>query len=234
MWSCLLADKPWSGELKNLKKNGEYYWVDVHIEPMFNHENEKTGYIAIRHDITDKKRIEEISITDELTGALNRRHFDKKLKTEMSRSKRDQKFLCMLMLDADNFKKYNDTYGHQAGDKILQIMVKGMKDTFQRAGDYIYRLGGEEFAVLFQTDTIEQAEVISNKLRQYIYDLDIEHSGNPPFNRVTVSGGLMAIDPNNVYIEEEIYKYADTSLYRAKQKGRNRIEVHEEDEIELF
>ena len=111
------------------------------------------------------------------------------------------------MVDVDHFKKYNDTYGHPAGDKVLQSLVNSMENVFKRAGDYIYRLGGEEFAVLFQTDTLEQAIKISNKLREHIYKLKMEHSGNLPYEVLTISGGLMMINPDSTYIEEEIYKY---------------------------
>lgn len=233
MWTTIQAGRSWNGEVKNLKKDGDYYWVDVHIDPVIEN-GEITGYLAIRQDITDRKRIEDISVTDDLTGAFNRRHFDQTLQVEMERAKRENFFLNMLMIDADNFKKYNDTYGHQAGDKILQEIVKAMKNTFRRAGDNVYRLGGEEFAVLFHTETPENAFIISDRLRQNIYDLNLDHTANKPQDRVTVSCGLMTIDPNITYIEEEIYKYADTALYLAKQNGRNRIEVHEEGEVELF
>lgn len=234
MWKNLADGKAWHGELKKRAKNGDGYWVEMSIEPSYDSKEKMVGYITIQQDITDKKRIEELTITDELTGAYNRRHFDKTLKVEMDRAKRNKDYLCLLMVDVDNFKKYNDTYGHQAGDWILKGIVKHMKATFQRAGDYCFRLGGEEFGILFHTQDEEQAMTISNKLREAIFENDIEHTGNLPYQRLTISGGLMALNPNEVYIEDEIYKYADEALYRAKNNGRNRIEIHEEGEIEIF
>lgn len=233
-WETLNRGKTWSGELEKQDKQGHRFWVQVSAEPVYDSDRKCTGYISIQQDITDKKRIEELTITDDLTGAFNRRYFDQNLKVEMDRARRSKHFLCMLMIDADNFKSYNDTYGHQAGDWVLKGIVTQMKETFKRAGDSCYRLGGEEFAVLFHTQSPEQAEQVSNSLRQAIFDNNIEHSGNPPHQRLTISGGLMALDPKRVYIEEEIYKYADEALYRAKKQGRNRIEIHTEGEIELF
>ena len=233
LWATIRSGRSWTGEVKERKKDGSVYWVLIHIDPIIDN-GEISSFFTIRQDITDKKHIEAISVTDTLTGALNRRHFDQNLKIEVSRSKRDKKGLCLLMVDVDHFKKYNDTYGHPAGDKVLQSLVNSMENVFKRAGDYIYRLGGEEFAVLFQTDTLEQAIKISNKLREHIYKLKMEHSGNLPYEVLTISGGLMMINPDSTYIEEEIYKYADNSLYQAKELGRNRIIVHQEGEVELF
>lgn len=235
LWQTIKSGKTWNGEVKNLKKNGEFYWVDVHIDPIKNHSGEVTGYIAVRHDITDKKHIEALTITDELTGAYNRRHYNQVLSVEIDRAKRDGQFLCFLMIDADNFKKYNDTYGHQSGDEVLKTIVESMNKTFKRAGDYIFRLGGEEFAVLFRVEQEDNARTVSEIARKALYDCNIPHSGNPPHQRVTISMGLMILDPSKAYIEDEIYKYADEALYKAKENGRNRVELHEtEDDIELF
>jgi diguanylate cyclase (GGDEF)-like protein/PAS domain S-box-containing protein len=234
LWKTISSGDTWHGELHNLNKSGHSYWVDATIEPSINEKAEMVGYIAIQQDITDKKRIEELTITDDLTGVYNRRHFDQSLRREMDRARRTKQYLCMLMIDADNFKKYNDTYGHQAGDWVLKGIAKQMKSTFKRAGDMSFRLGGEEFAVLFHVEEKALAIKISNLFREGIFDNNIEHSRNTPHQRLTISGGLMILEPNKVYIEEEIYKYADEALYRAKNNGRNRIEIHQEGEVEFF
>jgi len=235
LWKTIQSGKHWSGEIKNLKKDGSFYWVDVQIDSIKDEAGDITGYVAVRQDITDKKRIESLTITDELTGAFNRRYYNQVLKNEIDRAKRDNQFLCFLMMDADHFKKYNDTYGHQAGDEVLRSIVSVMKTNFKRAGDYVFRLGGEEFAVLFRTDTAEQACLVSETARKMMFECHIDHSGNPPFNYVTLSMGLMVMEPSQDYIPEEIYKYADEALYTAKEKGRNCIVKHEtDDNIELF
>lgn len=235
LWSTIKSGKSWQGEIKNLKKCGGYYWVKLNIDAIKNSKGDITGFVAIREDITDKKRIEKLTVTDELTGAYNRRYYNQYLTPEIKRARRDKQFLVFLMADLDHFKKYNDTYGHQAGDEVLKTTVATMQNIFQRAGDYVFRLGGEEFAVIYRAKTPAQAIDVAEKLRQAIFNLNTKHTGNIPYNRVTVSMGLMLLDPNEYYAEDEIYKYADQSLYKAKNNGRNCIKVHETDnDIEYF
>jgi len=157
MWHTIQSGQSWEGEIKNLKKNGETYWVNINIDPIRNTDNEVTGYLSINRDITDHKHIESLTITDELTGAYNRRFYNQTLPVEIDRARRDKHFLCLMMIDVDNFKKYNDTYGHQEGDKVLKEIVASCKSSFQRAGDFVFRLGGEEFAVLFTVDEAEKS-----------------------------------------------------------------------------
>ncbi len=235
LWQTIQSGQVWQGEIKSLKKNGDFYWVDASIEPMRDSNGDVTGYMAVRQDITDKKHVENLTITDELTGAYNRRYYNQVLSIEIDRAKRDGYYLAFLMIDADNFKKYNDTYGHQAGDEVLKSIVETMNDCFKRAGDFVFRLGGEEFAVLYHVHDAVHAESVAEKSRQAMVDLNIEHSGNPPYHCVTLSMGLMVLEPDKEYITEEIYKYADEALYKAKQNGRNRVELcSTEDDIELF
>lgn len=236
LWNTVQRGDEWKGEVKNRKKDGSFYWVDVNIKPNMNVTGEIVGYTAVRQDITDKKRIEELTITDELTGAYNRRYYNQILNDEINRARRNHKWLGFLMVDADNFKKYNDSYGHQAGDDVLKSITKALTDTFRRGGDFVFRLGGEEFAVLYETEKQEQLLLVAERSLQAMYDMNIGHTGNPPHDRVTLSMGLMCLDPEQTYVNEEIYKYADEALYHAKQNGRNRIELVEssEDDVELF
>lgn len=236
LWSVISQGHEWKGEVKNRKKDGNAYWVELYIKPNKDETGQVVGHSAVSQDITDKKRLEELTITDELTGAYNRRFYNQVLEQEINRAKRNRLWVGFLMVDADNFKKYNDSYGHQAGDEVLQSIVKVLNDGFRRGGDYVFRLGGEEFAVLFTTESKAQLFAVAERSRQAMFDLNIEHSGNAPHYRVTVSMGLMELDPDLNYVSEEIYKYADEALYRAKQNGRNVLEAVEpdNDDIELF
>jgi len=235
LWKTIQSGLSWTGEVQNVKKNGETYWVKINIDPIRNNNGEITGYLSINRDITDHKRIESLTITDELTGAYNRRFYNRTLPVEIDRARRDNHFLCLMMIDVDNFKKYNDTYGHQEGDEVLKQIVNSSKECFQRAGDFVFRLGGEEFAILFSVDEAEKARAIAERCRTVIQDKNIAHSGNDPYFVITVSVGIMIMDPTQTYITEEIYKYADEALYTAKRNGRNNVVVHEtDDDIELF
>lgn len=224
MWNTIQQGKTWSGEIKNKKKSGDYYWVKTSISPNYNN-NEHIGYTAIRQDISDKKMVEKISITDGLTDIYNRRHFDNLFPEVIKTSRRDNELVCFLIMDVDHFKQYNDTYGHQMGDDVLISLATSLKNNLKRDDDYCFRLGGEEFGVLFKSDSKQKAEIIANDLRISIEDLKIEHKGNSVSSFVTVSMGLVCLrsQDQDIVNEDQVYKMADDLLYKAKESGRNKV-----------
>lgn len=226
MWETITNNETWNGEVKNIKKNGSLYWANTTIFPIFSDENIKTGYIAIRQDITDKKRIEELSITDELTKLYNRRYFNEVFERELRRVQRDTKSITFLMLDVDHFKLYNDTYGHQEGDIVLAKIGKILGEFANRAGDYAFRLGGEEFGLLYQSDDTQKAEEYAINITNAIENLQIPHANNTASNFVTASIGVVFKDSQENITPNEMYKIADDSLYLAKEMGRNRVQIH--------
>lgn len=226
MWDTISNGDIWSGEIKNRKKSGGFYWVKVTISPDFDFFNNIIGYTAIRQDITDKKRIEEISVKDGLTGLYNRRHFDDMFYRQINIGKRNKKLLVFMIMDIDNFKKYNDTYGHQAGDTALQRVSNTLKRTFNRSDDYVFRLGGEEFAVLLFADTVAIGKHLADRLRQRVSSLGIEHSQNSDKGVVTISIGIYNKFPDDISSVDEIYRDADRALYQAKESGRDTVAVY--------
>ncbi|WP_121628200.1 GGDEF domain-containing response regulator [Poseidonibacter antarcticus] len=224
LWSTLDKNLIWEGELENKRKDVSTYWLKLAIHPDFDIANgQKIGYTFIMQDITDKKRIEEISLHDELTKLYNRRHFNQVLHNELNRAKRDKKTLSFMMLDVDYFKFYNDTYGHQEGDKVLCKISKVLNSFCKRAGDFAFRLGGEEFGILFSELSQKEAEIFANVIRKAIENLKIPHEKNVISNVVTISIGLLTILYNEEITEIEIYKKADDLLYKAKETGRNKV-----------
>ncbi|QOY50980.1 diguanylate cyclase [Candidatus Sulfurimonas baltica] len=225
LWKTINSGKVWNGELLNRKKDGSGYWVAATVTPQFDSDGTLHCFTAVRQDITDKKNIEILSITDSLTNLYNRRYFNTTIEKEISRAKRDGKYLGFLMMDIDHFKLYNDTYGHQKGDIVLQEIGKVLTEYTQRASDFSFRLGGEEFGILFsglnESDSLEFAQ---NVLKA-IEDLKIEHKRNTASKYVTASAGLI-IRKNEILLNcEETYLLADKLLYKAKEKGRNRVEL---------
>ena len=230
LWETIISDKSWNGELKNIRKNGDFYWTQTIISPVFNELGEKIAYTAIIHDTTDKKAIEEISIIDGLTGIYNRRYFNEILPKVINSAKRENKLIHFIMMDIDHFKRYNDNYGHQMGDNVLIQVAKTLKESLNSADDYCFRLGGEEFGILFQSKSNEQSIIFTDTIRKSIEDLHIPHSGNSASPYVTASFGLISQEANDIQsIEEiykqadEIYKQADDLLYKAKESGRNKV-----------
>ncbi|MDD2781314.1 diguanylate cyclase [Sulfuricurvum sp.] len=227
LWESIKENKVWRGELKNRTKDGGYYWVDATIYPIYDDEGRKIGYTAIRQDISDKKRLEEIAITDALTGIYNRRHFNTLFPRFLSSAKRNSDFICFAIMDVDHFKDYNDTYGHQKGDEVLIQVAHEIKKRTVRADDYCFRLGGEEFGLIFRCDDLDKSLLFVNSIREGIENLSIEHCKNSVAECVTISIGLICINGSLVANETHLYAAADKCLYQAKAAGRNRVVLGE-------
>lgn len=224
LWETISKGKIWKGEIKNLKKDGNYYWVKAIIEPNFSKEGKIIGYSAIRYDITDKKLIEILSITDGLTNIYNRRYFDEIFPKIINSAKRKNELISFLFMDIDHFKLYNDNYGHQKGDDVLVKFATCLKESLHRSSDFAFRLGGEEFAIVYQMDTKEKAIEFANTIKNNIEDLKIKHEFNSVSPYITASMGLICKNAND--IDDKIYKQADDLLYEAKRNGRNQIKVN--------
>lgn len=225
LWETISSGETWKGEIKNKKKNNDCYWVKASVSPIFDNKKRIIAYTSIREDITDKKRIEEISITDGLTNIYNRRYFDEVFPKIINSAKRKNELVAFLFMDIDHFKQYNDNYGHQKGDEVLIKFATCLKESLNRSSDIAFRLGGEEFAVVYQSDTKEKAIEFANIIKSNIEDLKIKHEFNSASHYITASMGLICKNAND--IDDKIYKQADDLLYEAKRSGRNQIKVNE-------
>ena len=223
LWKTISSDKTWTGEIKNLRKDGGYYWNLQSIYPVYDNFGKKIGYTSIGQDVTDKKRVEELSITDALTSIYNRRHFNELFPKIIHSAKRDNTLVSFLIMDIDFFKQYNDTYGHQMGDTTLIKLAECLKKSLRRADDYCFRLGGEEFGIIFNTDAKDKAVLFANDVRQNVESMQIEHSASSASTYVTVSIGLVCKRANEIDSSDAMYKEADDLLYKAKELGRNRV-----------
>ncbi len=227
MWKTISSGEIWRGEMKNRKKDGSFYWIDSVISPDNDINGNRIGYTAIRTDITDKKKVEEIAITDGLTSLFNRRHFDNIFTQQIEISRRVKGMLAFVLMDIDHFKQYNDTYGHQDGDTTLKLVAKALRITLKRPDDYTFRLGGEEFGLLYHISNEDDGYAIADEARKNIENLKIEHRGNSASKYVTISSGLYVIKADDLNSEDMIYKKSDEALYVAKQSGRNRVSTVE-------
>lgn len=227
LWSTIQSGQIWEGEIKNIAKNKEYYWVKATISPKRDANGLITGYRSFRQVITDHKRVQELSITDGLTHLYNRRYFNEVLPKEIKRSLRQGEMLSFLMLDVDHFKRYNDTYGHQAGDAVLEQIGNALQTQFKRGEDFVFRLGGEEFGVIYIAQNVHNSRNIAQELCARIEALKIPHQANDVSAFVTASIGVVILDgtqPDASSLDEaELYKQADQALYRAKENGRNQV-----------
>jgi diguanylate cyclase (GGDEF)-like protein len=164
-------------------------------------------------------RLAELASTDALTGVANRRCFDMVLDDEWKRGARVRAPLALLMIDADHFKQFNDSHGHQAGDAALQLIAGSLRAVARRAGDCAARYGGEEFALILPNTTAEQACIVADRLRA---DVASRAAATSPGD-ITVSIGVAAAVPHRGRAPGALIEAADAALYRAKQAGRDRV-----------
>ncbi|CAN5851372.1 hypothetical protein BH20ACI4_BH20ACI4_12890 [soil metagenome] len=162
---------------------------------------------------------EQLSVTDGLTGLLNRRYLEERLTEETNRSNRYGYPMSLMMIDVDEFKSYNDRFGHPEGDHALQIIAHGLKDTL-RGADVAVRYGGEEFSILLPQTTSEEAHTIAERIRQKIETTQFPH------RKVTISIGIASCS-HIVCTPAEVIKAADKALYEAKHQGRNNVQIYE-------
>ncbi len=167
-------------------------------------------------------KLQAISTTDELTGLANRRLFDKILDREYGHAQRENSHLSLLMIDVDYFKKYNDHYGHLAGDACLKRVAEVLASQSQRASDLVARYGGEEFVVISPTTDMEQALLFAQALTKRVVAAKLAHCKSP-FGYVTISVGVATLEAKQSVSKEDLLLEADQALYRAKQSGRNRV-----------
>lgn len=188
------------------------------------------GVIAIlftsRKLLDAYKTIQEQAYFDSLTGVANRRSFSETLVKEYRRSHRDKQPLSIIMCDIDNFKAYNDTYGHGCGDECLEKVAKNIGASLTRAGDLCARYGGEEFVLLLANTTVEGASHVAERVRRNVEQMNIAHEKSLPFGVVTVSVGVATSDYNEEGSQEELVGKADAALYEAKNNGRNNVQFY--------
>ncbi len=165
--------------------------------------------------------LQSASITDSLTQIKNRRYFDYKLSNEFRRAHRDKTPLSLMLIDIDFFKKFNDQYGHQAGDDVLKKVATRIQEITHRPGDTVARYGGEEFTVLLSDTSLEGALLVAECIRNSIEKMKLEWEGNQL--SLTISIGLATTIPTAVNAEQGLLKEADTYLYMAKANGRNQV-----------
>jgi diguanylate cyclase (GGDEF)-like protein len=174
------------------------------------------------------KTLETLALQDGLTGLANRRQFDTALQNELSRATRSASSLALVMIDVDCFKKYNDIYGHLAGDECLRQVGKIIQSAEGRTGDLAARYGGEEFAILLPSTDVRGALKVAENIRKAIRELEIKHDGNLP-GVVTISAGinvLMPVTGNDT--PSILIGSADEALYIAKSKGRDQTRIYQE------
>lgn len=222
LWATILSGRVWRGELVNRRKDGRFYDEALTIAPVADAAGHIHHFVAIKDDITHRKQLEAqlrvLATTDALTGLANRRAFMEALQRELGRHHRHGRALGVMMLDIDHFKCINDTYGHAAGDCVLQAVAGVMRQSV-RTADVVGRIGGEEFALITPETDATGTRELAERIRLAVAALEVgcgHHSIG-----VTVSIGLAQARPGDG--PESVLSRADAALYAAKEGGRNRV-----------
>jgi len=183
---------------------------------------------SLGRELVDKNlELKKLAREDGLTALANRRHFNEILEAEIKRAYRTRQFLSLILCDVDYFKRFNDHYGHVAGDKCLQVIGATLLSTFLRAGDLSARYGGEEFAVILPETTPDNAEKLAEKLRQKIIAQAIPHARSEALEVVSFSIGVIGAQVTRERNAEWFISEADKALYLSKENGRNRVTAAE-------
>lgn len=171
--------------------------------------------------ITLQVEFARLARLDQLTGLANRRHFDETLAGEWQRALRQRGEVALIIFDVDEFKRYNDHFGHPDGDACLRRLAAAARELVHRPSDLVVRLGGEEFAVLLPLTPVTGASAIADMLRQAIENLRLPHAPGAAHPVVTISAGVASLRPSAGLRSEDLFKAADAALYEAKHGGRN-------------
>jgi diguanylate cyclase (GGDEF)-like protein len=179
----------------------------------------KATEIALRET---NRELHEQATKDGLTGVSNRRQFEETLRKEWQRLRRVQQPLSLIICDVDEFKRYNDTYGHQAGDACLQEVAKAIATVAKRPSDLVSRYGGEEFTLLLPNTPLNGAQEVAQLLRQSLSAKQLPHHASQVSSFVTMSMGISCLVPTGEFSPEVLIQQADAALYEAKKQGRDR------------
>lgn len=206
------------------KIEGRHY-LAIDSGPIYNSAGELIAVVETLRDMTLQKEaqtaLELLATRDGLTGLANRRCFDETLDADSRRCKREGQPLGLLLIDVDNFKHYNDSHGHLAGDECLKRIAKTLATQVKRGGDLVARYGGEEFAIVMPNQTLDGALIIGERVRAAVEQ--ISASDSPLVDKVTVSVGAAVSTCADIECVSSLIEAADRAMYQAKTSGRNRV-----------
>lgn len=224
MWKTIQSKGLWEGEITNKRKDGTLLTEILRIQAICNYDGKMEYFIASFVDITARKELEnrlrDLSEKDALTQCWNRRKFESEFSAIVNQEQLNEEVStsCLAIVDIDYFKRVNDKYGHDVGDKVI-TQVGHILNSESREFDFVARIGGEEFAIILPNTTLKEADVILNRFRVAVHLYDGV--------KITISGGFTDICTSS----ESSYKRADLALYESKTLGRNKISCFSSEEM---
>lgn len=227
MWATIQLEGVWHGEIWNRRKNGEIYPEQITITAVKGSTGPVTHYVAVLRDITERKQLEkeiaQLAFFDTLTQLPNRRLFNDRLTQSLARAQREQSSLALMFIDLDKFKPINDTYGHEAGDSVLQAVARRIESSL-RASDTAARVGGDEFLVLLpDLQSKDDALAVAEKIRLALEQPFVTSNGVTLLASASIG---IAIYPDQARIQEDLLRLGDRAMYEAKNAGGNAVRLY--------
>ncbi|MBL7002808.1 MAG: EAL domain-containing protein [Gammaproteobacteria bacterium] len=225
LWSTLISNGHWEGEIWDKRKSGEIYLEYLSITTRNNEQGKITHYIAVFTDINERyeknRQIQQITDNDTLTELANRERVSRFLKTQLATSRKKHELIAVISLDLDNFKTVNDHHGHAIGDRLLVILAKRLKSLI-RNSDLVGRIGGDEFAIILpELKSIDEAEKMASRILSLVsstIELDRQKY------QITTSLGI-TVFPFDDSDAEMLLRHADQAMYKAKEEGKNQSHI---------
>lgn len=225
MWNQVRSGANWHGDIEIRSFDSTSSWLGIDVLPMQNSDYSYSGYRLLANDVTDRKSLEKISITDSMTGLLNRRTLEETIERQTALARRHKTAMILGVFDVDFFKQYNDQYGHIAGDKALIHIATVVSKMLARPSDFVFRIGGEEFCFIFQGENEQSALAYIEKIREAVRGLQIDHERSSVDSYVTISIGAVFYDGSDTVNGKVLLSDADDNLYRAKEQRNSTVQT---------
>lgn len=222
LWAVLLRGEEWRGEFHNKRKDGSLFWEMASISPILNGKGEILSFVAVKENITERKelrdRLEQMAQFDMLTGLPNRRMFLDRLSQAVAIAQRSEQRFALLFVDLDGFKRINDSYGHEAGDRVLKTVAARLAACI-RISDTVGRIGGDEFTILLATLAhYEDAGQVADK----ILDALSRPISLPDGQQDTIGSSIgISVFPDDAQDGDSLLATADDAMYKVKRNGKN-------------
>jgi diguanylate cyclase (GGDEF)-like protein/PAS domain S-box-containing protein len=229
MWATVSGGKDWHGEWRNMKKDGSFYWSSVSVSPIINESGQISHYVSVSEDITEQKatqfKMEQLAYVDSLTGLANRILFRDRLEQALKNIQRKQSRAALLYLDLDQFKRINDSLGHDVGDALLMQVAERLRNCV-RHQDTVARMGGDEFVILLtDVDGMAGASAVARKILE-----TMRHSHKLLRHEIIITPSIgITLAPDDSLNADILLKNADLAMYRAKSQGRNNFQFFTEE-----
>ncbi len=224
LWETIQSGNIWMGEIQNQNKIGKDYWLKTMISPNFDSNGKIIGYISIRRDITERKKLEKLVVLDSMTNLYNKNYFEKIMNQKLNFAKTQNSYITLILFEIDNFKIYNKNNSEKKCDDLLEKVSKKLSSKIN-SQDCLFRMGEKEFALILEAKNKKTSRKIANEILEEINLQKIKYNTKSKNSYISLSAGLICLKGHQINKHTNMLISADLSLYRAKSKGINQVNM---------